>query len=75
MRFHPWLHSADGGSSIAVSCGIGHRRVLDPKLMWLWHRLAAAALIGPLAWELPHALGVALKSKKEKEKKKKKRKN
>ena len=32
-------------------------------LLWLWYRLAAAALIQPLAWELPHALGVALKSK------------
>ena len=35
-------------------------------LLWLWHRLAAAALIQPLAWELPYATGVALKRKKEK---------
>ena len=27
--------------------------------MWLWHRLAA--LIGPLAWELPCAAGAAVK--------------
>ena len=27
-------------------------------------RLAAAALIGPLAWELPYAMGVAIKSQK-----------
>ena len=25
--------------------------------MWLWHRLAAAAPIQPLAWELPYATG------------------
>ena len=33
------------------------------------HRLAGAALIRPLAWELPYAAGVALKSKKKKKKK------
>ena len=32
----------------------------------LWRRLAAAALIGPLAWELPYATDAALKSKKKK---------
>ena len=31
----------------AVSCGVGHRRDLSPLLLWLWHRLAATALIGP----------------------------
>lgn len=30
----------------------------------LWCRLAAAGLIRPLAWELPHAVGAALKKKK-----------
>jgi len=30
-------------------------------LLWLWHRLAAAALIRPLAGELPYAASVALK--------------
>ena len=29
--------------------------------LWLWRRPAAAALIRPFAWELPYALGVALK--------------
>ena len=24
---------------------VGHRRSSDPALLWLWHRLAAAALI------------------------------
>ena len=28
----------------------------------VWHRLADAALIQPLAWELPYAPSVALKS-------------
>ena len=37
----------------------------------LWRRPAAAALIGPLAWEPPYAAGAALQ-KKEKEKKKRK---
>ena len=34
---------------------------LDPML--LWHRSEAAAPIQPLAWELPYAIGVALKKK------------
>ena len=42
--------------------------------LWLWHRLAAAALIGPPAWEPPHATGTAPKSKKKKKKKRKKEK-
>ena len=28
----------------------------DPALLWLWCRSPAAALIQPLAWELPHAI-------------------
>ena len=35
-------------------------------LLWLWRRLAAAALIRPLAGELPYTAGTALKSKKRK---------
>ena len=49
-----------------MSCGIGHRHGSDLVLLWLWHRLAAAALIGPLAWEPPYAVGVALKRLKKK---------
>ena len=37
------------------------RRGSDPMLPWLWRRLVAAALIQPLAWELPYAVGAALK--------------
>ena len=43
-----------------------HRPGTDPELLWLWRRPAAAAAIRPLAWELPYATGVALKSKKKK---------
>ena len=56
------------GSGIAVSCGIGHRCGLDPMLLWLWHRLAATAPIGPLVWEPPYAEGVALKRQKDQKK-------
>ena len=54
------------GSGIAVSCCVGCRRSLDPELLWLWCRPAAAALIRALAWELSFAMGVALKSIKKK---------
>ena len=40
-----------------MSCGIGHRCGLDPSLLWLWCRRAAVALIRPLPWELPYAMG------------------
>ena len=56
-------------SSIAVICGVGRGCSSDPKLRWLWHRLSATALIRPLAWELPYAVGPALKSQKTKTKK------
>ena len=38
--------------------------VKDLVLPWLWCRPAAIVLTQLLAWELPHAVGVALKSKK-----------
>ena len=46
----------DLGSSISMSCGVGSRCGSDPMVLWLWHR--------PLAWELPYAVGTALKKKK-----------
>ena len=49
-----------------MSCGVGHRRGLDPVLVWVWHRPAGTALIRPLAWEFPYAEHVALKKKKKK---------
>ena len=54
-----------------MSCGVGHRCSLDPELLWLWHRVAVTAPFCPLAWELPYAIGAALKSKKKKKKEKK----
>ena len=45
-----------------MSSGVGHRCGSDPVL-WLWCRPPATALIGPLAWELPYAVGIALKTK------------
>ena len=45
---------------IAVSCGVGRRRGSNLLLLWLGCRPVAIAPIGPLAWEPPHAAGVAL---------------
>jgi len=50
-------------------CGVGRRHGSNLMLLWLWHRPVATASILPLAWEPPHAAGVALKKKKEKKKK------
>ena len=44
-----------------MSCGVGHRHGLDPLVLWLWRRPAAAAPIRTLAWERPYALGAVLK--------------
>ena len=33
----------------------------DLALLWLWSRPAATALIQPLAWEFPYAMGAAPK--------------
>ena len=59
-------------SGVAMSCGVGHSRSLDPALLWLWHRPAATAPIRPLAWELPCAAGAAQEMAKRQKKKKKK---
>ena len=59
-------------SGVAMSCGVGCRRGLDPELLWLWHRLASTAPIRPLAWEPPYAAGAALEKVKKTKKKKKK---
>ena len=45
-----------------MSCGADHRIGSDMVLLWLWHRLAAAAPIRPLGWELPFAVGAALEN-------------
>ena len=53
-----------------MNSGVGHRCGLDPVLLWLWRRPAAAALIQPLAWELR---GSPKKTKKKKKKKSEKK--
>ena len=58
------------GSGVVVSCGAGRRCGLDLALLWLWCRPVAIAPIRPLAGELPHAVGAALKRQKAKKKKK-----
>ena len=54
------------GSGVAVSCGVDHRHSSDPVWLWLWCRLEATALIGPLAWEPPYATGVTLEKRQKK---------
>jgi len=53
---------------LPVSCGVGLRLGSNIMLLWLCQRLAATALIRPLAWEPPYVLGADLKRKKKKKK-------
>ena len=71
-RFNPWPRSVGWGSGVAMHCGVDFRCSLDPTLLWLWCRLAAAAPTGPPAWEPPHAAGAALKRSKTNKKNKNK---
>ena len=48
---------------VALSYGIGQKCGLNPMLLWLWCRQAAAAPIQFLNWQLPYSAGAALKSK------------
>ena len=52
-----------------MNCGVARRHSSDPVLLWLWCRLAAAALIRPLAWEPPYAVSAALKRPKQRQNK------
>ena len=54
-----------------MNCGVGHRRGLDPELLWLWCRSVATAPIQHLAWEPSYAMGAIPKRKKKKKKEKK----
>ena len=47
-----------------MSCGVGCRLSWAPALQWLWHRPTAEPPVWPLAWELPYAIGSALKNTK-----------
>ena len=49
-----------------MSCGVGHRWGSDLVLLWLWCRQAATVPVPPIAWELPYAVGAALKKTKKK---------
>ena len=68
-----WVQSlvslSEWGSGVVMSYGIDYRLSSDPVLLWLWCRPAAAAPIGPTAWEPPYSAGAALK-KKDKQKRK-----
>ena len=50
--------------SLALSCGVSCGSGSDLVWLRLWARPAAIAPIRPLAWELPYAMGTALKYKK-----------
>ena len=54
-----------------MSCGVGRKHGWDLVLLWLWHRPAATALIGPLAWEPSYATEAAQETAKRQKKKKK----
>ena len=56
-----------------MSYGVGHRHGLGPELLWLWCRLAAAALIRPSLRPSIYATDAALKSKKKKERERERR--
>ena len=47
---------------------VDKRQGSDLMLLWLWHRLEAAAPIQPLAWEIPYAARAALKKPRKKKK-------
>ena len=49
---------------------MAQRKRIQPVSIRLWCRLAAAAPIQPLVWELPYAVGVVHIKKKKKKKKK-----
>ena len=69
LNSKPRPGSVGRGSSIAMSCGIGRRCSSDPKLLWLWRRTAATALIAPPPWDPPCSapadLKIEAKNKKE----------
>ena len=63
------LAQVGSGSSVAMSCDVGHRPGSDPTWLWLWCNLAAPARMQPLDCELPYAADAALKNQKTNKKK------
>ena len=51
-----------------MSCGVGHRRGLDPALLWLWWQAGSNSSNWTPAWERPYAVGVALEKDKKTQK-------
>ena len=70
LSMRRWVRSLASLSGLTVwhCCELWCRCGSDLALLWLWHRPAATTPIRPLAWELPYAVGVALKKTREKEK-------
>ena len=48
--------------------GVGHGCGSDPTLLWLWCRSLATALIRPVAWDPPYAVGVTQENAKRQKK-------
>ena len=62
-RNHKVVGLIPGFAQWVKDCGVGRRCGSDLALPWLWCRLAAVALIRPLAWEPLHVASEALKIK------------
>ena len=63
-----WLTNLTRNHKVAGSIPGLAQRAKDLALLWLWRRPGAVALIQPLAWEPPYAVGAALKKQKKKNK-------
>ena len=60
-RFDPWPCSVGEGRTLRHR-GVGHRCGADSTLLWLWHRLAAAPPLRPLAWRHVYTTGAPVKT-------------
>ena len=62
MRVQSLVSLVGQGSDFSRYWSVGHRHGSDARLLCLWCRPAVVAPIPLLAWELPYATGVALKT-------------